>query len=733
MHSLKLTQYSWSVLKDHKQCSDCLETDGHEPTFPVQIGGPNYRNVEPYWYTQPHPQFIGPNQGFSSFGSFPNLPTAVPIQEFHAQFPTYPVATYFVTPLQTAVQQFPQRTQSQYLPTSRDYKYKSNMRLIDQAVLDEGPVRCPNLETNPKIMKDARVCYLHKLSPIEVRLRYQKQRGPYFDFQLENMMDPLDVPTARVIDGENIMKMVTDGCKIKHEQNLKRVERQVPTKSVSSDSVRLEFHRKMKEAAGDSSPTSSSFSHHPPDMKTSAQFKVQVSSLQSENKATLTLQEPDFNGYTDDQDDMVDACPAPNCVDNVYDMMSPVPATSYDKVRNLVGDSKTVSDFEEMQQDQPYFDDETNIHPATEILDTDVMSLEVDSTMSEIKSKFNYSQHVAYIVGEYVDTSDWDNTAMKIKSVLLSDNSAELFVYDMITWVVQKSDVRLFRAVGSIIRQMIKTGIADKFKILEMLATKFIDDHPEIGCHWSMIVTRLAQISVEAFFNEENLNWLCQLREYVHPNTTSLDDWKMFGNQVVKLLAARTNMDFVYNLSRRTNSGLPEILPVLQQSGDSQAPIVSQASTCQALPTANHSGYSPILSKDAIEPPNLLLALKSKDVKVKIFTKPLINGTTCSQNKVSANEEEQLDKLLEHNINFLAERLRNTRDILVLLHHFGVITYNDQMRLKNISSEYIRSVEVLEIIATKDEKNFQNFLTILKFTDNFEAIHAVLGPTNAYN
>lgn len=114
---------------------------------------------------------------------------------------------------------------------------------------------------------------------------------------------------------------------------------------------------------------------------------------------------------------------------------------------------------------------------------------------------------------------------------------------------------------------------------------------------------------------------------------------------------------------------------------DSQAPIVSQASTCQALPTANHSGYSPILSKDAIEPPNLLLALKSKDVKVKIFTKPLINGTTCSQNKVSANEEEQLDKLLEHNINFLAERLRNTRDILVLLHHFGVITYNDQMRL----------------------------------------------------
>lgn len=73
-----------------------------------------------------------------------------------------------------------------------------------------------------------------------------------------------------------------------------------------------------------------------------------------------------------------------------------------------------------MQQDQPYFDDETNIHPATEILDTDVMSLEVDSTMSEIKSKFNYSQHVAYIVGEYVDTSDWDNTAMKIKSVLLS-------------------------------------------------------------------------------------------------------------------------------------------------------------------------------------------------------------------------------------------------------------------------------------------------------------------------
>lgn len=72
-------------------------------------------------------------------------------------------------------------------------------------------------------------------------------------------------------------------------------------------------------------------------------------------------------------------------------------------------------------------------------------------------------------------------------------------------------------------------------------------------------MTRLAQISVEAFFNEENLNWLCQLREYVHPNTTSLDDWKMFGNQVVKLLAARTNMDFVYNLSRRTNSGLPEV------------------------------------------------------------------------------------------------------------------------------------------------------------------------------
>lgn len=74
------------------------------------------------------------------------------------------------------------------------------MRLIDQAVLDEGPVRCPNLETNPKIMKDARVCYLHKLSPIEVRLRYQKQRGPYFDFQLENMMDPLDVPTASTLN-----------------------------------------------------------------------------------------------------------------------------------------------------------------------------------------------------------------------------------------------------------------------------------------------------------------------------------------------------------------------------------------------------------------------------------------------------------------------------------------------------------------------------------------------------
>lgn len=79
--------------------------------------------------------------------------------------------------------------------------------------------------------------------------------------------------------------------------------------------------------------------------KTSAQFKVQVSSLQSENKATLTLQEPDFNGYTDDQDDMVDACPAPNCVDNVYDMMSPVPATSYDKVRNLVGKFNNCSDF----------------------------------------------------------------------------------------------------------------------------------------------------------------------------------------------------------------------------------------------------------------------------------------------------------------------------------------------------------------------------------------------------
>lgn len=42
-------------------------------------------------------------------------------------------------------------------------------------------------------------------------------------------------------------------------------------------------------------------------------------------------------------------------------------------------------------------------------------------------------------------------------------------MYDMITWVVQKSDVRLFRAVGSIIRQMIKTGIADKFKVFIMI------------------------------------------------------------------------------------------------------------------------------------------------------------------------------------------------------------------------------------------------------------------------